>query len=70
LIEQLRKNGLYELVEKEKERMKAFKLKLEKRKAKKEELLLVAKRLKSLGSDVDFIKKATGLSKRDIDKVD
>jgi len=50
--------------------MKAFKLKLEKRKAKKEELLLVAKRLKSLGSDVDFIKKATGLSKRDIDKVD
>ena len=70
MIEQLRKNGLYELVEKEKERMKAFKLKLEKRKAKKEELLLVAKRLKSLGSDVDFIKKATGLSKRDIDKVD
>ncbi len=70
LMEQLRKNGLYELVEKEKESMKAFKLKLEKQKAKKEELLLVAKRLKSLGSDVDFIKKATGLSKRDIDNVD
>ncbi len=70
LMEKLRKNGLYELVEKEQESMRAFKLKLEKRKAKKEELLLVAKRLKSLGSDIDFIKKATGLNKRDIDKVE
>jgi DNA repair protein RadC len=69
LIKEFENNGLYELVRKESEEMKAFKLELEKKEAKKEELIEVAKRLKGLGQDNDFIKKATGLTKREIDKI-
>ncbi|MFT5891942.1 MAG: DNA repair protein RadC [Dokdonia sp.] len=69
LIKEFENNGLYELVKKESEEMKKFKLDIEKKKAKKEELLQVARRLKALGQDNDFIKKATGLTKREIDKI-
>ncbi|GAA3512810.1 hypothetical protein GCM10022393_28260 [Aquimarina addita] len=69
LIKKLTESGLYELVQKEGEIVKAFKLEVERKNAKKEELLEVAKRLKSLGSDIDFIKKVTGLTKREIDKI-
>lgn len=69
IIKELQNNGLYELVAREKESVKTFKLKIEKEKAEKKKALEIAKRLKSLGSDIDFIKKATGLTKREIDGV-
>ncbi|WP_299213845.1 JAB domain-containing protein [uncultured Dokdonia sp.] len=68
-IEEFENNGLYELVRKESEEMKAFKLKLEKKEAEKNKAFEIAKRLKGLGQDNDFIKKATGLTKREIDKI-
>ncbi|WP_299217260.1 JAB domain-containing protein [uncultured Dokdonia sp.] len=69
LIKEFENNGLYELVRKESEEMKAFKLKLEKKENEKNKAIEIAKRLKGLGQDNDFIKKATGLTKRDIDKI-
>lgn len=65
LIKEFENNGLYELVKKESEEMKAFKLEIEKKEAKKEELIEVARHLKALG----FIKKAMGLTKKQIDKI-
>jgi DNA repair protein RadC len=66
IIKRLQQNGLYELKQKESEAIKAFKLQLEREEAEKKKALEIAKRLKDLGSDVEFIKKATGLGKREI----
>ncbi|MBC8755976.1 JAB domain-containing protein [Kordia sp. YSTF-M3] len=68
IMEELRKSGFYELVEQESEEMKAFKLQIEKDKAKKENSIDIARRMKNVGYDVDTIKKLTGLNKREIDK--
>ncbi|MBC8755996.1 JAB domain-containing protein [Kordia sp. YSTF-M3] len=68
IMEELRKSGFYELVEQESEEMKAFKLQIEKDKAKKEERFDIARRMKNVGYDIDTIKKLTGLNKREIDK--
>ncbi|QHI39209.1 hypothetical protein IMCC3317_46140 [Kordia antarctica] len=68
IIDELRKSGFYELIEQESEQMKAFKLQIEKDKADKTARVDIARRLKALGADVDYIKKATGLNKREIDK--
>lgn len=69
LIEEFENNGLYELVKKESEEMKAFKLEIEKKKAIKENSLEIARRLKSLNVDIETIKKSTGLTKKQIEKI-
>lgn len=68
IIDDIKNNGFYEVVEQETEYMKSFKLKIEKEKSDKEARLDIARRLKALNADTDYIKKATGLTKRDIDK--
>lgn len=62
-------NGLYELVKKESEDMKAFKLEIEKKKAVKENSIEIARCLKSLDVDIETIKKSTGLTKKQIEKI-
>ena len=69
IIKRLQQSGLYELKQKESEAIKAFKLQLEREEAEKKKALEIAKRLKDLGSDIEFIKKATGLGKREIGKL-
>lgn len=69
LMDQLRQSGLYELVEREKKELKEFRLNLEREIAKKEEREIMAKRMKDDGTDIDYIKKITGLSKWDIKKL-
>jgi len=69
LIEEFENNGLYELVKKESEEMKAFKLEIEKKKAIKDNSLEIARRLKSLNVDIETIKKSTGLTKKQIEKI-
>ncbi|MEP0265107.1 JAB domain-containing protein [Dokdonia sp.] len=69
LISEFENNGLYELVKKESEEMKAFKLEIAEKKAKKEEALEIARRLKSLDVDIETIKKSTGLTKKQIEKI-
>lgn len=69
LIKEFENNGLYELVKKESEEMKAFKLEIEKKKAIKENSLEIARRLKSLNVDIETIKKSTGLTKKQIEKI-
>ncbi|QHI38645.1 hypothetical protein IMCC3317_40390 [Kordia antarctica] len=68
IMDELRKSGFYELVEKESEQMKAFKLQIEKDKVRNEERYTIAKRMKDEGYDIDTIKKLTGLNKREIGK--
>jgi len=62
-------NSLLELVDKEKEEIKALKVEVEKEKAKKEEALKIAKRLKSLNVDLETIKQSTGLSEYEINEI-
>lgn len=69
LIKDFEINSLLELVEKEKEEIKALKVEVEKEKAKKEEALKIAKRLKQLNVDIETIKKSTGLTKSEINKI-
>ena len=69
LIEEFENNGLYELIKKESEEMKAFKLEIEKKKAIKDNSLEIARRLKSLNVDIETINKSTGLTKKHIDKI-
>ncbi len=69
VIKELQKSGLYKIVDREETELKQWKIDMEKKQAKKEELLQVARRLKDLGSDIEFIKKATGLGKREIDNI-
>ena len=69
LIEEFENNGLYELIKKESEEMKAFKLEIEKKKAIKDNSLEIARRLKSLNVDIETINKSTGLTKKQIDKI-
>lgn len=66
IMDQLKKSGLYEVVEREKVEIKEWQLKMEKDKAKHENSLEIAKKLKESGMDEKTIKKMTGLYLRDI----
>ncbi|MEO9802026.1 MAG: JAB domain-containing protein [Reichenbachiella sp.] len=66
LIEQLRKSGLYQIVDREKAELQQWKLDLERKKAVQESHLEIAKKMKADGIDIDTIKKYTGLKKWDI----
>ncbi|EDP97840.1 JAB domain-containing protein [Kordia algicida OT-1] len=66
IMEELRKSGLYEIQDRESDQMKEMQLRYERKNAEKAKALEVARRLKEMGMDTDFIKKATGLYVRDI----
>ena len=62
VMDELKKSGLFEIMGPEKQELEAFKLETERKRAKKEELLKVAKRMKGEGITDEVIKKVTGLS--------
>ena len=69
ILKELQNNGLYQLVEKEKESLRLWKIEVEKEKAVKEFALKMAKELKGMGLEEKDIKKATGLGLREIRKL-
>ena len=69
LLKELQNNGLYQLVEKERESLRLWKIEVEKEKAVKEFALKMAKELKAMGLDEKDIKKATGLGLKEIRKL-
>lgn len=68
IMEQLRKNGLYEIKDRESEAMKELEIEFEKKRAEKEKAMDIARKMKADGIDMDTIKKYTGLYVRDIKK--
>ena len=69
IIKELQGSGLFEIVEREKEEIKAWKLRLERERAVKESKLEIAKKLKDQDIDIEVIKMATGLTKPEIKKL-
>ncbi len=69
ILDMLAKNGRYELVEKEKEELREWKIKTERERADKEARMAIGKKLKALGHDKDAIKQITGLRITDIKKL-
>jgi DNA repair protein RadC len=63
---QLRSSGLFEIVEREKLEIQKWKLDAEKDKARKEERMVLAKKMKAKGYDEKTIKELTGLLVGDI----
>ncbi|MGB3465472.1 MAG: JAB domain-containing protein [Cyclobacteriaceae bacterium] len=66
ILEELRNNGLYELVAKEKEELRQWKIEMEKEKAVKDFAVKMAKKMKSEGFDEKAIKNFTGLGLKEI----
>ncbi len=69
IIKELQGSGLFEIVEREKEEIKAWKLRLERERAAKSRAIEIATELKVQGVDIEIIKKATGLTKPEIKKL-
>lgn len=69
ILNELKKNGRYELIDIEKAALKSFKEEMEKEQAVKDNNLKIAKKLKKEGLDDKFIIKVTGLKKWDIKKL-
>ena len=69
ILDMLAKNGRYELVEKEKEELREWKIKTERERADKEARMAIGKKLKALGHDKDAIKQIIGLRITDIKKL-
>lgn len=66
ILDELKKSGNYELLDREKQAMQKWKEDIEREKAIKENNLDIAKKMKEDGVDIDTIKKYTGLNKWDI----
>ena len=66
IIKELQDSGLFEIVAREKEELKAWKLQVEKERAAKSRALGIAAKMKADGIDIDTIKKYTGLTKPEI----
>ncbi|USD25098.1 JAB domain-containing protein [Flagellimonas marinaquae] len=66
VMDELQKSGLFEIMGPEKQELEQFKIETEKKRARKEELLKVAKKMKGEGLTDDVIKKVTGLSLKTI----
>ena len=62
-------DNLLQLIDQEKNEIKALKVEVEKEKAKKEEALKIAKRLKSLDVDIKTIKESTGLDESELEAI-
>lgn len=69
IIDKLHKSGLFEIVERDKQQIKDWKVQIEKEKVLKENNLGIARRMIADGLDIDTIKKYTGLTKADIKKL-
>lgn len=61
IMDQLKKSGLFEIVERDKIALKEWKLEMERERAVKDRNIEIGKKLKLEGMDEDFIKKITGL---------
>ncbi|MGN7514400.1 MAG: JAB domain-containing protein [Allomuricauda sp.] len=66
VMDELLKNGLFEIMGPERQELEQFKLETEKKRAVKEERIKFAKKLKAKGFDDATIKELTGLSKKEI----
>lgn len=69
IFEQLKENGKYELIDKEKANLQKFKIEMERERAEKEKAIEIGKKMKENGYNDDDIKKLTGLRKWDIKKL-
>ncbi|MBC9798085.1 JAB domain-containing protein [Sinomicrobium weinanense] len=69
VMSQLKKNGKYEILDKEKAETRKWQAEFEKEQAVKDSNLMIAKKMKNDGIDIDTIKKYTGLTKWDIRKL-
>lgn len=61
IIEELKKSGLFEVVEREKTELKEWQLQMEKERGEHEKAKVIAKKMKKEGYDEKVIKKLTGL---------
>ncbi len=66
VMDELKKSGLFEIMGPEKQELEQFKIDTEKKRAKKENSLEIAKKLKAQGVDDEIIKNATGLRLKEI----
>jgi len=62
VMDELKKSGLFEIMGPERQELEQFKIDTEKKRARKEELLKVAKKMKGEGLTDEVIQKVTGLS--------
>lgn len=69
ILKELKESGLYKIVDREETELKQWKIDMEKKQAEKQKALDIAKKLKAQGIDVEIIKNATGLGKREIGKL-
>ncbi len=69
IMEQLRKSGMFEVVEREKVELQEWKIKMEQQHAQHEEKLAIARKMKAEGMDEKLIKKMTGLYMHEIRKL-
>ena len=69
ILQDLKNNGRYEIIDSDKAELQAYKAGLEKKRILKENKIEIAKKLKKEGMDDEFIKKVTGLANRDILKL-
>ena len=61
IMDELKKSGLFEVVGPEKKALEEWKIETELKRARKEERLIVATKMKKDGVEIDIIKKYTGL---------
>ena len=69
IIKELQGSGLFEIVEREKEEIKAWKLRLERERAVKASKIEIASKMKAKGYEIEVIKELTGLTKPEIKKL-
>lgn len=69
IMDKLKKSGLFEIVGPEKKELEQWKIETEKKRAKKESLKEVAKKMKAKGYDNETIKELTGLTDAVIKKL-
>ena len=69
IIDGLKKNGRYQLIDSEKDELRKWKVEAEKERAVKEFATEMAKKMKEMNYDIDTIKQLTGLKKWDIKKL-
>lgn len=69
IIENLKKNGRYELIDLDKAEIQEYKMEMERERAEKKKAIDIAKTMVKDGLDADTIKKYTGLTKWEIKKL-
>lgn len=69
ILDRIKKSGMYEVLNRDKVNIMQWKLELEKKQAKKDNSIEIARKLKKEGMDEKFIKKMTGLYMDEIRKL-